>query len=248
LWVQKNRKMGTLALQWGFYDQTIPNNTMTTDKYSRTYHFPFSLGTTSDDRILYDWQALLQHKLVVTEKLDGENTCLKATGVYARSHAAPTRSAWSGKMWELWEMHKAHLGDLHIFGESLYAIHSIEYARLEHYYYVFAIRDGNTWLAWDDVCLYAHALDLPTVPVIERKMFDETELQQSIQKHLLLGSRLGGECEGFVVRNENAFSTDLFHQNVLKYVRKNHVKTDEHWTKNWQRAQLWFEQPTKTQP
>jgi hypothetical protein len=28
--------------------------------------------------------------LVMTEKLDGQNNCFKESGVYARSHAAPT--------------------------------------------------------------------------------------------------------------------------------------------------------------
>lgn len=61
---------------------------MTAEKYPRTFHFPFSEGTTDDDRIQSQWQGILQHELVITEKLDGENTCLKANGVYARSHGA----------------------------------------------------------------------------------------------------------------------------------------------------------------
>ena len=52
-------------------------------KYGRTYHFPFSPGTTSDDRINHDyWQDVEQLKEVVhTEKLDGENNCLSKHGV-----------------------------------------------------------------------------------------------------------------------------------------------------------------------
>lgn len=59
-------------------------------KYGRTWHYPFSPGTTSDDRInasyWQDMQAISQ--LVHTEKLDGENNCLNRFGVFARSHAA----------------------------------------------------------------------------------------------------------------------------------------------------------------
>lgn len=106
---------------------------MESRKYPRTYHFPFSPGTTSDDRIASDWAAVLQHELVMTEKLDGENTCLKAEGVFARSHAAPTLNPWAVKMRELWELHRHALNDLEVFGENLYAIHSIEYERLENY-------------------------------------------------------------------------------------------------------------------
>jgi hypothetical protein len=43
---------------------------MHSEKYSRTYHYPFSPGTTSDDRIAIDyWNDLQQIKtLVHTEK------------------------------------------------------------------------------------------------------------------------------------------------------------------------------------
>ncbi len=63
-------------------------------KYGRTYHYPFSPGTTSDDRIQHDYWAHLQKisTLIHTEKLDGENNCLSRHGVFARSHAAPTVS------------------------------------------------------------------------------------------------------------------------------------------------------------
>ena len=44
-------------------------------KYGRTWHYPFSPGTTSDDRINTDYWQDLQTitQLVHTEKLDGEN-------------------------------------------------------------------------------------------------------------------------------------------------------------------------------
>jgi len=217
---------------------------MQSRKYSRTYHFPFSKGTTSDDRIQANWEQILQHEIVVTEKLDGENTCLKTTGFYARSHAAPTRNPWAKNMKGLWEMVKNDLGDLEFFGENLYGIHSIEYTHLEHYFYVFAIREGDVWLSWEEVCFYAAMLDLPTVPIIQRGYFTSDSIQKTIEVGMTKGSALGGECEGFVCRNVAAFGTEDFSKNVLKYVRKNHVKTDEHWTRNWKRAKLWHEQPT----
>lgn len=216
---------------------------MESRKYPRTYHFPFSPGTSSDDRIASDWAGILPHELVMTEKLDGENTCLKADGVFARSHAAPTTSPWTVKMRELWDRHKHSLGDLEVFGENLYAIHSIEYQRLESYLYLFGIRQGEVWLGWDEVEFYAGLLELPTVPVVMRGIFTKSQIEEKIAAGMAAGSQLGGECEGFVFRNAGRFPVDDFEQNVLKYVRKNHVQTDEHWTKNWQRAKLWFEQP-----
>ena len=214
---------------------------MQSRKYNRTYHFPFSPGTTSDDRIISDWQGILQHEIVITEKLDGENNCLKSNGVYARSHGAPTRNPWARNAWEIWEMVKDELGDLEVFGENLYGLHSIEYTNLHHYFYVFAVRDGDTFLWWHEVVFYAGLLDLPTVPVYERGHFSEKEIEELILKGVDEGSQIGGECEGFVCRNAAAFDTEDFKYNVIKYVRANHVKTDEHWTKNWKRAKLWFE-------
>lgn len=44
-------------------------------KYGKTYHYPFSPGTTSDDRINQDYwnDMILIDKVIHTEKLDGEN-------------------------------------------------------------------------------------------------------------------------------------------------------------------------------
>ena len=44
------------------------------DKYGRTFHFDFSLGTTSDDRINREWREQVQKfkKIIHTEKLDGD--------------------------------------------------------------------------------------------------------------------------------------------------------------------------------
>ena len=214
---------------------------MESQKYPRTYHFPFSPGTTSDDRIKHDWQGILTHEIVVTEKLDGENTCVKTEGVFARSHGAPTQNPWAKNMWDIHAHVKDNLGKFNVFGENLYGLHSIEYHRLAHYFHVFGIREDDTWLSWDDVVFYANVLDLPTAPVVARGFFKEKELEQLILETLKKDSALGGECEGVVCRVAQSFDNQYFSHNVLKYVRKNHVKTDEHWTRNWQRAKLWFE-------
>jgi RNA ligase len=208
------------------------------EKYPRTYHFPFSEGAVNDDRIQPDWQPILQQELVLTEKLDGENTCLKTSGVFARSHGAVNRNPWARPIWDIWERVGRSLGDLHLFGENLYAIHSIEYSRQEHYFYVFAIREGDTWLSWTDVQAYAAILELPTVPVLDRGIFTEKSLMAAITTQQANGSRLGGVSEGVVCRTTSAFHDDLFSRNVLKYVRKNHVQTNEHWIRNWKKATL----------
>lgn len=169
---------------------------MTTEKYPRTFHFPFSEGATDDDRIQADWQGILQQELVITEKLDGENSCIKSNGVYARSHSAVNRNPWARPMWDIWERIGHSLGELHVFGENMYAIHSIAYERLEHYFYVFAIRDGEQWLSWDETAEYAQILELPLVPQVARGHFEANALKNIIAQQQRNGSLLGGVSEG----------------------------------------------------
>lgn len=44
--------------------------------------------------------------------------------------------------------------------------------------------------------------------------------------------------EGIVMRITDSFPIIEFPRCVCKYVRANHVQTDEHWTKNWKKAKL----------
>ncbi|KKO88750.1 2'-5' RNA ligase [Sphingobacterium sp. Ag1] len=228
---------------------------MESTKYGRTYHFPFSPGTSSDDRFNQHYWTDIQsfHKLLFTEKLDGENNCLSRRGVFARSHAAPTTSPWTAQLREHWSRLKNDLDDLEFFGENLYAVHSIEYLQLEHYYYVFAARIKDQWLSWEEVTFYASLFDLPTVPVLKlAKVKDLTEfdLRCSVENLAKQSSifasvdpKTGKACtmEGIVCRNADTYAVSEFQHNVFKYVRKGHVQTDEHWTKSWHRAKMIWE-------
>jgi hypothetical protein len=223
----------------------------TSQKYGRTYHYPFSPGTTSDDRIQHDYWAHLQkmQTLIHTEKLDGENNCLNQYGVFARSHAAPTVSPWTESLRRFWQLVKHDLGSLEIFLENLYAVHSIEYRHLENHFYVFAVREHDCWLSWEETQFYAEMLDLPTVPVLQltttpdnRSAFERDVQEMASGPGLMLPhdafTGKSATMEGIVTRNADAYTTDAFLNNVFKYVRKGHVKTDEHWTRNWRRAKL----------
>jgi hypothetical protein len=190
-------------------------------------------------------------QVVHTEKLDGENTCLNQYGVFARSHAAPTRHPWANYLKERWHMIKHDLGDLEIFGENIYAIHSIKYLEIEHHFYVFAVRHLDKWLSWEEVKFYAAMLDFPTVPELKVQQPNDQEIlekavlnfvkQPSIFKSLDVHTDEECTMEGIVSRNVNEYLVKDFKKNVFKYVRKNHVKTDAHWTRNWKRAPLKWE-------
>jgi hypothetical protein len=220
-------------------------------KYGRTYHYPFSPGTTSDDRIHHDyWKTVSTIKQFVhTEKLDGENNCLSRYGVFARSHAAPTTSAWTATLRNYWESIKNDLGNLEVFLENLYAVHSLEYRKLDHHFFVFGIREDDRWLSWEETKFYAAMLDLPTVPEI--KIVKQPIVQTDFEKDILeivkgrgafdphdIHTGNPATMEGIVSRNVEGYAVDDFADNVFKYVRKGHVKTDQHWTRNWRRAKL----------
>lgn len=223
-------------------------------KYGRTYHYPWSPGTTSDDRINHEYWSDIQKikKVIHTEKLDGENTCMNGIGVFARSHAAPTIHPWSDYIKPKFSMIKEDLrrADIELFGENLYAIHSIAYPILPSHFHIFGVRCLDKWLSWEEVCWYAEFYEFPVVPVLdilEPEDYSEQTFKKTVDLLVEMPSVFGSidthtglECtrEGIVTRNVLEYPVDQFKENVFKYVRKGHVKTDEHWTRGWKRAPL----------
>jgi ATP-dependent RNA circularization protein (DNA/RNA ligase family) len=210
-------------------------------KYGRTYHLPWSPGATNDDRISNSVDSLLGKEIVITEKLDGENCGMTDDGVFARSHATFTTSTWSR---EVRAIHKLkvenELGDgVYLFGENMEGIHSIEYTNLTSYFYIFGLRDNNIWVPWEKVEEYSYLLDIPTVPVLFKGIVNtEKELKELTERLSSEPSELGGQREGIVVRNADMFHNDDFAENVMKWVRKCHVQTTAHWTRNWTKCKI----------
>lgn len=243
-------------------------------KYPRTMHAQISLGTTSDDRFMPDGyvNVFSEMDLIISEKIDGQNLCFNKHGVYARSHATPTQLPWDRTMIQLWHQIKFDLGEnFELFGESMYAVHSIEYKNLENHFYLFGVRENGLWLSWEEVKFWATAFDFPTVPEIKfqfplKNFINSKDENKDLYEWITvnLGMRweeyvetrgaLGGFdpftgkecCEGFVIRDANSFKYNTgrinvpkeFTDSIIKIVRGRHVKTNEHWTKNWRRAKL----------
>lgn len=205
-------------------------------KYCRSLHAQISLGTTSDDRFMpngYVQSFAQKEGLVLTEKLDGQNNCFSKNGVFARSHASPTEHPWDQPMRERWNLIKNDLKDLEIFGENMYGVHSIAYQHLESFFYVFAVREQDRWLSWEEVQFYAAMLDFPVVPEIPiihplsdflAEKNENTALEKWLISNLGMSWKesvetaglLGGydpetdkPCsEGFVIRNKDGFNTN----------------------------------------
>jgi tRNA splicing ligase len=217
-------------------------------KYPRTYHLPFSKGLTNDDKMVDDdWEKyIINQPIVITEKLDGSNSCITKYGVYARSHSSFTENKWDTNLIEnggLYDKIKNDLSDnMYIYGENMYAIHSIEYNKLPSYFFMFAYRNENIFETWDNTQVMSIYLDIPLVPVLfEGTVKSVKELENMINAMIKNGSLYGNTIEGVVVRNKNKFYYNDFNKYVVKYVREHHVQTDEHWKRNWKRAKLIYE-------
>ena len=217
-------------------------------KYPRTLHLSCSPGKTQDDKTCdtADIQKLIDDGVdfVITSKLDGGNCALKSDGVFARSHAAPTYCTTFDYVKNVHYYANLPLiqdDGLVVFGENLFAIHSIEYTNLKDYFYMFGVvlQETETFVDWDTLLDYAEKMRMPVVPVVYEGKIESLEwLENFINQQMESESALGGEQEGFVVRVRSAFSVDEFGSKVFKWVRRNHISTDEHWRKNWKQAKL----------
>lgn len=191
-------------------------------KYARTHHLPWSENLTEDDRMIESLKGFEGKEVIVTEKMDGENTTMYSDHIHARSVDSgnhPSRN-WVKNFWgsiahdipEKWR----------VCGENLYAVHSIRYDTLPTYFMGFSVwNEKNMCLSWDETLEWFGLLGITPVPTIYRGIFDEKKIR---------GIQLNkANQEGYVVRVTSSFDYSQFRTVVGKYVRKDHVQTVKHW-------------------
>lgn len=210
--------------------------------YPRTPHLPYSPGGTSDDKRLESSEHFLNKHVIITEKLDGGCTLLQDGQVYARSvNVGSSHESFDFIKRIYAEKCNVCPGLKHfsLYGENLYAVHSIEYKKLFNPFYLFHVLfSGNFW-GWDGVKGFASTYGFLTVPEIFRGTFKtETQLQIWMEENIKNESVFGGPREGFVIRTSGAFEFADFKKNMAKYVRPNHVQTDERWERNWRKQNI----------
>ncbi len=210
-------------------------------KYPRSLHLPWSPGGTSDDKRMADVSSLLDVPLVITEKCDGSNLTYTRTSVFSRSHSGPPGhpSFDLAKATHARIAHELSLG-LSLFCEYCYAVHSITYGALPDYSLVFGARDDREgrWWDWDMVVAQAADLGLPTVPELYRGGVSTVRELEALTLSLAAQpSVFGGPREGVVVRHAGEFRDADFQRSLAKWVRHDHVTTDEHWMHQSIRAQ-----------
>ena len=194
-------------------------------KYPRTYHLPWSLGRSSDDKVLQDISHFIGKRVVCTVKMDGENTTLYSNG-YTHARSIDSRGGvdrdWVKTMWA----NIAHNlpPNWRVCGENLWAKHSIYYENLSSYFMAFSVWDDNNFcLAWGDTLEYLNLLGLVHTKVIYDDIWDETKIR-NLHETLDLT-----KDEGFVIRLAEKFHYDNFTHSVAKFVRQSHIQTSTHW-------------------
>jgi len=195
-------------------------------KYPRTFHLPSSPGIHDDDKVNSDLSTLLVGDVIITEKMDGENTSMYGDHIHARSldSRGGEDRAWV-KQFHSRIRHDIPTG-WRVCGENLWAQHSIGYDSLRSYFYGFSIWDErNVCLSWDETLLYLDVLGITPVPVLYRGPFNEDVLREREKFHIKQWSN----TEGFVIRPARAFTFAEFKKCVFKWVRAGHVQTTKHW-------------------
>lgn len=193
-------------------------------KYPRTHHLPWSPGVNDDDRIIRSLSNFLGKRVIISKKMDGENTTMYTDHIHARSidsrggaDRAWVKQFWAGIAHDIPQ-------DWRICGENLWAEHSIHYDNLPSYFMGFSIwNERNECLSWDDTLQYFDLLGITPVPVIYDGVYNEDEI-------LALGKSLKWDTdEGFVIRLADSFTYGQFKDSVVKWVRKGHVQSSRHW-------------------
>lgn len=199
-------------------------------KYPKTPHLPWSPGYNYDDDFTIDLDDLDRMRgraLLVTEKMDGENTTFYSDYIHARSLDSMSHSSQA----YVKSIHARVAADIprgwRVVGENMYATHSVQYDDLSSYFLVFAIFDEfGVLLPWEEIRDWAKLLGLPTVPVIDWGPSNTLDnAHANWEDH---AKKMGRESEGYVVRLAEAVPPQDFRHSIAKWVRPGHVQTIQH--------------------
>ena len=225
-------------------------------KYPHTPYLPFSPNADEKDVEESGYAqipSLLNKPLWITIKMDGSNVVLTHEYVAARNGYDATHVSFD-MVKQLHAQCKYHIPeDIMIFGEWLYAKHSIHYVddlKVPHLLQVFGAYNKKThmWLGMVDVMNLCQGIvdkidkDNPvfigvpspygwnnSVELYNNRSFATNE-KEFRSKIIQIGNRaIAAGHEGIVVRNPYAFHNSRWSENIAKYVRANHVQTNEHW-------------------
>lgn len=192
-------------------------------KYPRTVHLPYSeVDPASNDKKLTDDKFFQGKEVIVTLKMDGENTTIYSDGY---THARSINSSHHiSRSWVKAFAAQLDLPDgVRVCGENLWAEHSIRYDNLESYFYGFSIWHGDQCSDWDSTIKFFEDYGIKSVPVIYRGEYNPAVILATFF------DEYEDENEGFVIRTNQKFLEVEFGLNVAKYVKKDFQPGSRHW-------------------
>lgn len=198
-------------------------------------HLPWSPGITNDDKVLETTDPWVGTQVIITKKLDGECTTMYRDGLHARSLDFESRIDRDRIKAIHAEFAREIPENLRICGENMTAVHTLRYADLRDWFYVYGIWEDTACLGWAETMEWCQLLGmtrasgkpLSTVPLIYWGTYYGDEMCEEFCERLDLT-----KDEGLVVRPAGRFHLNDFPKLVGKYVRKNHVQTDQHWAEH----------------
>jgi hypothetical protein len=195
-------------------------------KHPRIGHLPWSKGRDDDDYgvnpTIFDNQLV-----VVTEKMDGENTTIYYDGfVHARSIDSsyhPSRSqvkqlaaSVSQLIPEGWR----------VCGENMAAEHTISYSGIPVLLVHSIWDDNNCMLDYQQTVEYSELLGLTPAPLLYQGVFDQQKVKNSWKRQGQYGL-----SEGYVVRLKSSIPYNDFDKSIAKYVDQQFKVGEQHWSK-----------------
>ena len=219
-------------------------------KYPRTPHLFGSRGT-SDDKHLGEEESdclIAEKSLIVEEKIDGTNVGIHFTStgemvLQCRGHLITEGMHSQYDLFKQWATVKRfaleqRFEDRYIlFGEWMYARHSIHYRQLPHYFFEFDIfdKEEQAFLSLERRVALLEGLGIETVPVLHTGSLGRQELKGLITTSCFdsqfenpQSKRLDKFMEGLYLRTE----ADGIVTSRAKFVRPEFVekvKESTHW-------------------
>lgn len=192
-------------------------------KYPRSYHLNYSQKSSADDKRHESDAHFIGKDIVVTLKMDGENSTVYNNTIHARSLDSGTDTE-DRKWLDALRISKieGNMPDSYrICGENLFYKHTVAYDNLESMFYAFSIWDGDTCLSWEETKLWCGMLGISIVPVIYEGVYNKNLILDEFKKYK--GS------EGFVIRLKDEFDIKDFKESLSKYVSDSFVLPSNHW-------------------
>lgn len=222
-------------------------------KYPSTRHLPWSHEQDRDDTSYKNVENFLNYPLVSTIKMDGSNSMIvkdKDNPVRARNGRTADKEHFDMLKKMYWEnnLYKRIPNNIQIFGEWLYAKHSIHYGcqcenecgdsgpKLRDYFQVFGIYNNyyDVWLSWDSTLKLSKKLGLTVVPSAGDDYFKGSfERKDQFWDYFVDLSKqvVQNNHEGIVVRSRFPIHYSQISKRLGKYVRDDHVmESEKHWS------------------